>query len=86
MLYVTVPLILKGLADRHIWKKKQKQKPTLFLIKQCWSLRYKVPAYPHVEGVAQKRSLLPASIILNIQLTIMIIKIMIPIIITLVVA
>ena len=37
-----MPLILKGLTDRHIWKKKQKQIPTLFLTKQCWSLRYKV--------------------------------------------
>ena len=42
-IYVAVPLILKGLTDRHIWKEKQKQKPTLFLTKQCWSPRYKVP-------------------------------------------
>ena len=27
----------------HIWKDKQKQKPTLFLTKQCWYPRYKVP-------------------------------------------
>ena len=40
---ITVPLILKGLTDRHIWKEKQKQKPTLFLTKQCWSPRYKAP-------------------------------------------
>ena len=38
-----MPLILKGLTDRHIWKKKQKQKPALFLSKQCWFPRYKVP-------------------------------------------
>ena len=38
-----MPLILKWMTDRHIWKEKQKQKPTLFLTKQCWSARYKVP-------------------------------------------
>ena len=41
-IYITVPLILTGLTDRHIWKEKQKQKPTPFLTKQCWSLRFKV--------------------------------------------
>ena len=40
---MTVPLILKRLTDRHIWNEIQKQKPTLFLTKQCWSPRYKVP-------------------------------------------
>ena len=38
-----MPLILKRLADRHVWKEKQKQKPTLFLTKQCWFPSYKVP-------------------------------------------
>ena len=31
------------MTDRHIWKEKPKQKPTLFLTKQCWFPRYKVP-------------------------------------------
>ena len=31
------------MTDKHIWKEKQKQKPTLFLTKQCWFPRYKVP-------------------------------------------
>ena len=34
--------IYQELTDRHRWKNKQKQKPTLFLTKQCWSPRYKV--------------------------------------------
>ena len=41
-LYIHIPLILKGMTDRHIWKEKENQKPTLFLTKQCWSPRYKV--------------------------------------------
>ena len=57
--YITVPLILKGLTDGHTWKQKQKQ--ILFLTKQCCSTRYKVLYYPHVVGVTQKSSLLPAS-------------------------
>ena len=42
-IYITVPLIFKWLSDRHIWNEKQKQKPALFLSKECWSPRYKVP-------------------------------------------
>ena len=38
-----MPLILNRLTGRYIWKEEQKQKPTLFLTKQCWSSRYKVP-------------------------------------------
>ena len=34
--------IYSELTDRRRWKNKQKQKPTLFLTKQCWSPRYKV--------------------------------------------
>ena len=45
-----MPLILKGLTGRHIWKEEQKQKPTLFLTKQCWSPRYKVPVLSKCEG------------------------------------
>ena len=51
--------IYQELTDRHIWKKKQKQKPTLFLTKQCWSPRYKVSVLSLYGGVTQTGSLLP---------------------------
>ena len=39
---------------------KQKQKLTLFLTKQCWSPRYKVPVLSaYVGGVTQKGSTIP---------------------------
>ena len=43
-----------------------KQKPKLFLSKQCWSPDTKYLYYPHVENVTERGSFLPASITSNI--------------------
>ena len=51
---MTVPLILKVLTDRLIWKKKQKQKSKLFLTKQCSSSRYKVSLLSTCGGCLQE--------------------------------
>ena len=49
------PLIFIKSWQTDIWKNRQKQKPTLFLTKQCWSRRYKVSVLSvcgecHLEG------------------------------------
>ena len=53
-IYITAALILKWMTDRHIWKENQNQKATLFLTKQCWSHRYKVPVLSTCGGCHPK--------------------------------